>query len=198
MGAIQHKDIKQGTRRHERFPVVVIGGGQAGLSVGYHLARRGIAFVILDAADRVGDAWRKRWDSLRLFTPSHLDGLDGMPFPAPARTFPTKEQMADYLEAYARRFHLPFRRGVRVDRLSRAGAGYHVQAGDTVFEEVTLACHAGATSSIGTSGNLPVSVLLPERRLGPHRNHQSGGALRSDSPISVRHAGIEIDGVTFG
>ena len=65
----------------ERFDVIVIGAGQAGLSVGYHLARRGLPFVILDANDRIGDAWRQRWDSLRLFTPARYDGLDGMPFP---------------------------------------------------------------------------------------------------------------------
>ena len=88
------------------FDVIVIGGGQAGLSVGYHLARAGANFVILDAHARVGDAWRKRWDSLRLFTPAKFDGLDGMPFPASGNHFPTKDEMADYLEAYARRFKL--------------------------------------------------------------------------------------------
>src|SRR5512139_1084458 len=101
----------------ERIQTVVIGGGQAGLSVGYHLARRGLQFVILDANERIGDAWRNRWDSLRLFTPACFDGLDGMPFPAPAYSFPTKDEMADYLEAYAGRFHLPIRSGVRVDSL---------------------------------------------------------------------------------
>ena len=79
----------------EHRAVVVIGGGQAGLAVGYHLARLKIPFVILDASERVGDAWRKRWDSLRLFTPARYDGLDGMPFPAPGNTFPTKNDMAD-------------------------------------------------------------------------------------------------------
>lgn len=83
----------------ERVQTVVVGGGQAGLSVGYYLARRGISFVILDANERIGDAWRNRWDSLRLFTPARYDGLAGMPFPAPAHSFPTKNQMADYLRA---------------------------------------------------------------------------------------------------
>src|SRR5436190_332373 len=82
----------------ERFDVIVIGGGQAGLSVGYHLKRKGLRFVILDAHERVGDAWRKRWDSLRLFSPAWLDALDGMPFPGPQDAFPTKDEMADYLE----------------------------------------------------------------------------------------------------
>src|SRR5687768_4273723 len=74
----------------ERFDVIVIGGGQAGLSVGYHLARRGLRFVILDAHERIGDSWRKRWDSLRLFSPAKLDGLEGMRFPGPPNAFPTK------------------------------------------------------------------------------------------------------------
>jgi putative flavoprotein involved in K+ transport len=118
----------------ERFEVIVIGAGQAGLSVGYHLARQGLRFVILDAGDRIGDSWRRRWDSLRLFTPARLDGLVGMRFPAPANEFPTKDQMADYLEAYAARFKLPVRTGVRVDRLYRRDGRYVVQAGEQVFE----------------------------------------------------------------
>lgn len=118
----------------ERFDVVVIGGGQAGLSVGYHLARRGLRFVILDAAERIGDAWRKRWDSLRLFTPARYNGLDGMPFPAPENSFPTKDEMADYLEAYAARFELPVRSGVKVDKLSKGGDGYVIQAGSIEIE----------------------------------------------------------------
>src|SRR4029079_15433177 len=69
--------------RAERVQVVVIGAGQAGLSVGYHLPPRGIQFVILEAKERIGDSWRERWDSLRLLTPGSLDGLDGMPFPTP-------------------------------------------------------------------------------------------------------------------
>ena len=85
----------------ERFETVIVGGGQAGLAVGFHLARRGRRFVILDAGRRVGDAWRQRWDSLRLFTPARYDGLPGMPFPAPAFSYPGKDQVADYLEAYA-------------------------------------------------------------------------------------------------
>src|SRR6187397_51640 len=97
----------------ERFHTIVIGGGQAGLSVGYYLARAGRPFVILDAGDRVGDRWRQRWDSLRLFTPAMFDGLAGMKFPASPFSFPTKNEMADYLEAYARRFQLPVRNGVR-------------------------------------------------------------------------------------
>jgi hypothetical protein len=73
--------------RAEHFDVIVIGGGQAGLSVGFHLKRQGLRFVILDASARIGDAWRSRWDSLRRFTPRRYCGLDGMRFPAVAGHF---------------------------------------------------------------------------------------------------------------
>lgn len=115
--------------RAERINTVVIGGGQAGLSVGYYLARRGIPFVILEANERVGDSWRNRWDSLRLFTPARYDALPGMPFPASPTYFPTKDEMADYLEAYAARFELPVRTGVRVERVFKSDGRYVVDAG---------------------------------------------------------------------
>jgi len=119
-------------RRH--FDVIVIGGGQAGLSVGYYLKKLGLNFVILDAGVRIGDAWRKRWDSLRLFTPARYNGLDGMPFPGSPYAFPTKDEMADYLERYAAHFQLPVKNGVRVDRLSREGDRYLVKAGALELE----------------------------------------------------------------
>jgi putative flavoprotein involved in K+ transport len=118
----------------ERQDVIVIGAGQTGLSVGYHLKRRGVRFLMLDANERVGDVWRHRWDSLRLFTPARFDGLVGMPFPATRHAFPTKDEMADYLEAYARHFDLPVRCGMRVERLWRDGERYVVEAGGRRFE----------------------------------------------------------------
>ena len=91
----------------QQYGTVVIGGGQAGLAAGYHLGQHGRSFVILDAGRRVGDNWRARWDSLRLYSPASRDGLPGMPFPARSTSYPTKDEMADYLEAYAARFQLP-------------------------------------------------------------------------------------------
>lgn len=117
-------------RHTERIDTLVVGGGQAGLSVGYHLAQRGVPFVIVDAHKRIGDAWRTRWDSLRLFTPNRFSGLDGLPYPGPRWGFATKDEFADYLESYAQRFELPVRTGVRVDRLTRNGDGFIVDAGD--------------------------------------------------------------------
>jgi putative flavoprotein involved in K+ transport len=109
---------------------VVIGGGQSGLAIGYFLAEQNRDFVILDAGRRLGETWRNRWDSLRLFTPAFHSGLPGMPLPPPGNRFPTKNEIADYLEAYAHRFGLPIRLGRRADSLTRRGDHYLVNAGD--------------------------------------------------------------------
>jgi putative flavoprotein involved in K+ transport len=114
------------------------------LAVGYELARRGLPFVILDAHERIGDAWRQRWDSLRVFTPARYNGLPGMPFPADAQSFPNKDEVADYLEGYAARFELPVRTGVRVDRLTKSGERFVVAAGDRRFEAEHVVVATGA------------------------------------------------------
>jgi len=105
--------VRRDMKGRQRFDVIVIGGGQAGLSVGYHLRRQGLRFVILETNERVGDSWRRRWDSLRLFTPARFNGLDGMVFPAAPDSLPTKDEMADYLEHYARHFRRSLRRSRR-------------------------------------------------------------------------------------
>jgi putative flavoprotein involved in K+ transport len=128
----------------ERFETVIVGAGQSGLAAGYHLARRGIPAVVLDANERVGDSWRNRWDSLRLFTPARYDGLPGMRFPAPDWTFPTKDEMADYLEAYADRFELEVRPRMSVNRLSRDGDRYVLTSGDRRFEADRVVVASGA------------------------------------------------------
>jgi len=114
----------------ERIDTIVIGAGQAGLSAGYHLKRRGVPHVILDADARIGDHWRDRWDSLRLYSPARYDSLPGMRFPAPSSHWPTGREMADYLEAYARQFDLPVRSGTRVDRVEPVGGGFFVSTAD--------------------------------------------------------------------
>jgi putative flavoprotein involved in K+ transport len=118
----------------ERYETVVIGGAQAGLAVGYHLKRQGRSFVILDRNERIGDSWRTRWDSLRLYSPASRDALPGMPFPAGRTTYPTKDQMGDYLEAYAAEHDLPVRTGVGVESLTKEQGRYVVTAGDRRFE----------------------------------------------------------------
>jgi putative flavoprotein involved in K+ transport len=120
----------------QQLGTVVIGGSQAGLATGYFLKQRDLPFVILDENDCIGDAWRKRWDSLRLFTPGRYSGLPGMPFPTSAWAYPTKGETADYLEAYARAFEIPVRTGVKVDRLAKTGERFEVRCGQhTLFAE---------------------------------------------------------------
>jgi len=122
------------TQYSKRIHTIVIGGGQAGLSVAYHQANRGLPFLVLDANQRLGDAWRNRWDSLRLFTPARYAGLPGLPFPARGDAFPTKQEVADYLESYAAHFRLPVQTGVKVDRLWKRGDRFVVTAGNRRFE----------------------------------------------------------------
>jgi putative flavoprotein involved in K+ transport len=125
----------------QSFETIVVGGGQAGLAMGYELARLGQHFVILDAQASIGATWRNRWDSLRLFTSAAHNALPGLLFPAPPKSYPTKDAMADYLEAYAANFALPVRCKTKVDALTRQGDRYVLTAGEQRFEaeRVTVA-----------------------------------------------------------
>ena len=134
--------ISSGYRDH--VETVVLGGSQSGLAVGYHLKQRGRPFVIVEAHERVGDAWRSRWDSLRLFTTARYDGLPGMPFPARRSSYPTKDEAADYLETYAERFELPVMPSVKVDRLTRRGKGFDVVATDLTVAAENVVVATGA------------------------------------------------------
>jgi putative flavoprotein involved in K+ transport len=126
--------------------VIVIGGGQAGLAMGYHLRRRGLSFVILDAGARIGDSWRRRWEGLRLFTSARYSALPGMPFPASPRTLPTKDEVADYLEAYAQRLELPVQTGIAVDGVhwSDQEDRYLVTAGERRYRARQVVVATGA------------------------------------------------------
>jgi len=169
----------------ETFHTIVIGGGQAGLSVGYHLARQGRRFLILDASLRVGDSWRRRWDSLRLFTPAAFDGLVGMRFPAPSFSFPTKNEMADYLESYAERFQLPVRNGVRVDRLSRVGSRYLIEAGPHRFEADHVVVAMSSYQVPRVPGFL-IHVSGKRFRAGlPHKEGYPAGVSKNQRPYAA-------------
>jgi putative flavoprotein involved in K+ transport len=123
----------------ERVPIVVIGGGQAGLAMGYHLQRAEQRFVILDAQPRTGDSWRRRWTSLRLFSPPRYASLPGLPIAV--RHFPTRDEMGDYLEQYAAHFRLPIRHDVTVTRVSRLDDEFLVEttSGNLLAEQVIVA-----------------------------------------------------------
>jgi putative flavoprotein involved in K+ transport len=102
--------------------------------MGYHLAQSGLSFQIVDAGAEVGGTWRSRWDSLRLFTSGRYDSLPGLPFPAAPDTYPGKDDVADYLQAYAAKFGLAVRLGTNVTSLARSGSGYVAKAGGEALE----------------------------------------------------------------
>ncbi len=113
--------------------VLIVGGGQAGLAMGYHLGRRQIPFSIVDAGPEAGHTWRSRWDSLMLFTPSQYDGLPGTPFPAPVDVYPGKDGVASYLRSYAESLASPIRWGRAVTSLTREDDGFVATMGEERF-----------------------------------------------------------------
>jgi len=129
-----HQDeAKRDPPGDHRLDAVVVGGSQAGLAMAWHLAQQGLRFLVLEAGPEVGHVWRSRWDSLKLFTPAQYDALPGLAFPAPADTYPTKDPVADYLQAYAAAFDLPVRLSARVTRLSKTDDGFEVQTADQTY-----------------------------------------------------------------
>lgn len=166
-------------------PTIVIGGGQAGLSVGHHLAAHDLPFVILDANARVADAWRHRWDSLRLFTPARMDGLDGMPFPAehPSQP-PTKDEVVAYLEAYAARLRAPIRHNTRVSRLSAAGAGFDIVTNTGRYEADNVVV---AMSSLQVPTTPAMAAELGTQVLSMHSHEYS-------NPAQLRPGGVLVVG----
>ena len=173
---------------------VVIGAGQAGLATGYHLAGRGRAFVILDAYERVGDNWRCHWDSLRLFTPALAASLPGMKFPASRTSYPTKDEMADFLEVYQAKFDLPIRGGVRVGRVSKQGSRYLVACSDGssyLCDNVVV-----ATGTFGRTPNIPTfaAELDPGIRQLHSSDYKRAAQLRPGPVLVVgaAHSGSDI------
>jgi putative flavoprotein involved in K+ transport len=129
-----HGEAPEDAAGEQRLDVVVIGGSQAGLAMAWHLAKQGRRFVVLEAAPELGHVWRNRWDSLTLFTPAQYDALPGMAFPAPADTYPTKDPVADYLQAYAAAFDFPVRLNAKVTELRRLDDGsFEIRAADSTY-----------------------------------------------------------------
>jgi putative flavoprotein involved in K+ transport len=176
----------------ERVETAIIGGGQAGLATGYYLKERGRPFVILDAGERVGDAWRTRWVSLRLFTPALFDGLPGFPYPGPNWSYPTKDEMGDYLEAYVERFDLPVRTDVRVERLENEGGRFVITASRGRFEADNVVVATGACRTPKVPGF--ARELDPNITQFHSRDYQSPAQLRDGDVlvVGVGNSGAEI------
>lgn len=180
------------TAHSEQFETVIIGGGQAGLAAGYHLVKRGRSCVILDANERIGESWRQRWPSLRLYSPARYDALPGMRFPAARHTFPTGSEMADYLESYANQFDLPVRTGVTVDGLAKEGEQYVITAGERRFE----ADHVIVATGVFKSPVVPdfAAELDPGIRQLHSSEYRSPGQLQEGAVLVVgaAHSGADI------
>jgi len=179
----------------EGHEVVVIGAGQAGLAAGYHLAQRGIEFVIVEASRRVGDVWRDRYDSLLLYSPARYNALPGHRFPLGRNVFPTGAQMGDYLEAYVAHHRLPVHTAVHVDSLraaSDASDGYVITAGSRTYSANQVIVATGAFQR----------PYAPEfaAQLDPHirqlhsADYRNPGQL-ADGPVlvvGVSHSGADL------
>jgi len=178
----------------QHVETLIIGAGQAGLTTGYHLRRRGHPFLIVDGNQRIGDNWRQHWDTLRLYTPAKYDGLPGLPFPAARWHFPDKDEVGDYLERYALHFDLPVRTNTRVERLeARRDGGYIALLGD---EAVTCDNVVVATGSFGRTPNVPdfASQLTPSIRQLHSSQYQRPSQLQPGPVLVVgaSHSGQDI------
>ncbi len=159
-----------------RLDVIVVGAGQAGLAMGYFLARRGLRFLILERAPAVGQAWRERWDSLVLFTPARYSGLPGMPFPGDPDRYPTRDEVVSYLERYAERFDLPVSLGTGVNSVTARDGRYVVAAAGVEYE---------ADQVVVASGPFQVPrIPAVAERLGPGvvQMHSTGYRAPADLP----------------
>ena len=173
---------------------LVIGAGQAGLATAHQLKQAGRDCLVLDAAARVGDQWRHQWDSLRLYSPAKHDSLPGMPFPAAPWHFPGKDEVADYLETYARDFALPVRLGTRVVRLSAVPTGgYRVEtdSGDYDADHVVV-----ATGTFGRRPHVPdFAADLDPGILQLHSSEYRRPSQLPDGPVLVvgaSHSGFDV------
>jgi putative flavoprotein involved in K+ transport len=169
--------------------VLVIGAGQAGLAVAWALRRAPLGLELVDRAERVGDSWRRRWDSLRLFSPRASSALPGLALPGEPDGYPTKDELADYLEAYARRLGVPVRTRTGVRRLSIAGGRFHAETerGDVLV----------ARAVVLATGAFEEPIVPPSaRRLSPHVLQLTAATYRSPAQLPPGRIVVVGDGAT--
>jgi putative flavoprotein involved in K+ transport len=169
-------------KRTERYELVVIGGGQAGLALGYWLSKLDIDFLIVDANPRTGDSWRQRWDSLRLFTPAKYSTLPGLPWAGDPYRLTTRDEVADYLEWYAQVFHLPIRHNVGVKRVSRIGQGFRIETDGTQLEADNVVV---ATGPFQVPSIPEVSRAIDRKIVQLHSSQYRNPAQLPDGPALV-------------
>jgi len=168
------------------WQVIIVGGGQSGLAMGYYLKQMKSDFIILDENIHIGDSWRGRWDTLHLFTPSRYDGLPGMKFPLLKNSFPGKDQVADYLIDYAGRFELPVQLKVRVKKISQENGIFRLETTAGIFK---------AEKVVVASGTHPVpripgfSTELSEGILQIHSSEYKNPGMIPEGDILVVGAG---------
>ena len=157
--------------------VAVIGAGQTGLAVGYFLKRTGRDFILLDAADSVGSAWRSRWDSLTLFTPRRYSALPGLAFDGDPDSYPTRDEVIDYLERYAEKFELPLELNTEVSELTVGADRILLEAGGRTIS---------ANQVVVATGPFQVPYV-PELagRLNVFNTHAVGYRKPSDVPAGT-------------
>lgn len=169
------------------LPIVIIGAGQAGLATGYFLQTFGLKFIILADDERIGDSWRNRWDSLRLFTPAFYNHLPGMNFPAGDPEYlPDKNEVADYLEAYAEAFDLPIRLETRVTHIRREEEAFLLTTGAGPIRAAHVVV---ATGAYRTPHIPPVADEIPETIFTCHSSEYTNPAQLQAGNVLVVGAG---------
>jgi putative flavoprotein involved in K+ transport len=128
----------------QQVEVAIIGAGQAGLAAGYYLSQQNRNFVILEKAEQVGQAWRDRWDSLKLITPNPYNDLPGLSFPSQSIDFPTRNDVISYLENYAHKYQFPIEYSQSVNVLKSIDNGFRIEANTRTIEAQHVIVATGA------------------------------------------------------
>ncbi len=176
----------------QHIETVIVGAGQSGLATGYHLKRLGRRFVILDGLPRIGDNWRRHYDSLKLYSPAKISSLPGLEFPGPAMSLPTKDEVADYLEAYAAQHDLPVRSGIAVTNVRREGDQFVIATSDGTYLADNVVIAAG---TFGKPFTPPIADELDDRIVQLHSSQYKNPTQLAPGPVLVvgaAHSGADV------